>query len=334
MVFSQSTVIQVIGGGSAVSEIIIRERPQIVQLATINDGPLGLFLDQWFKIPFVVYAHGNEILRALHGSWEKPRIALRLAARIFANSHFTRDLVCRANVDPAKVDIIHPGCDVERFQPRKANAEFRRRLLGNRDKDRVILTVGSLVARKGSDMVIRALPLVLQKIPNVTYLIVGNGPYRAQLEKLAVEMKVQDRVVFAGQVNNEDLCDVYAIGDVFIMPSREQQDLCDVEGFGIVFIEANACGLPVIGGRSGGISDAVLDGSTGLVVRPEDVNEIAQSLVTLLSNRELAARLGQQGRARAVEEFQWKAIADKVQGVLDSVVRERANGVSSAGLLP
>ena len=309
--------------GAAIAQIMLRERPVAIQLGLVSDGSMGLWLRRWLRLPFVVYAYGNEILTAMQSAWQKPRLALQHADRVLAISRFTADLVRRAGVSPERIALVHPGCDVDRFRPRPARMDLRHALLGPRDRDRVLLTVGGLVARKGQDMVIQALPRLRQSIPDVTYLIVGDGPYRAQLETLAMSVGVRDHVVFAGMVSAEDLPDVYALSDVYVMPSREQLESCDVEGFGLVFLEANACGKAVVGGRSGGIPDAVEDGVSGLLVDPHDPEDIANALRRILSDGDMALRLGEQGRLRVVREFEWKRIGDQVQGILDSIQRER-----------
>src|SRR5262249_14775190 len=149
---------------------------------------------------------------------------------------------------------------------RPLSSQLRMRLLGTRASGPVILTVGSLVERKGQDMIIRALPLIANAVPGVSYLIVGDGPYKANLKTLVTSMGLQDRVVFTGRVSDEELPEFYALSDVFAMPSRACLDSNDVEGFGMVFLEAGATGKPVVAGRSGGIEDAVVDGVTGLLV--------------------------------------------------------------------
>jgi phosphatidyl-myo-inositol dimannoside synthase len=320
--FAKAKHIQALGFGAAMAEIMLRERPQVVQLATAYDGYMGLWLRRWLNLPFVVYAHGNEILDAIGSSWPKPRLSLKQADRVLANSRFTARLVEKAGVAPHKIEIIHPGCDVDRFQPYEPEAGLRQRMLAEKAGNRVILSVGNLVARKGHDMVISALPRLLQRMPDVVYLIVGDGPYRSDLEGLAARLGVQDRVIFAGRVPDDRLPEIYALGDVFIMPSREHLDACDVEGFGIVFLEASACAKPTIAGRSGGVGDAVVDGVTGLLVDPLDVEDIAAALWIILSNREVAIQLGQQGRSRVVSDFAWPRIAERVQHILESVVRQ------------
>src|SRR5206468_7137429 len=107
-------------------------------------------------------------------SWPKPRTALQTADHIFAVSRFTAGLVEKAGVDSSRISIVHPGCDLQRFQPRRPNLELKRRLLGSRC-GKTLLTVGGLVARKGKDMVLRALPGLVQRFPDLTYIIAGDG---------------------------------------------------------------------------------------------------------------------------------------------------------------
>jgi phosphatidyl-myo-inositol dimannoside synthase len=248
---------------------------------------------------------------------------LQKADRVLAISRFTADLVQKAGVDPSRIDIIHVGCDATRFRPLSARMELRQKLLGDRYRNRVILTVGNLVSRKGHDMVIRALPRLRETVPDITYLVVGDGPHRQQLEALADAVGVRDRVVFAGGVPDSDLPDIYALSDVFAMPSREHVEQCDVEGFGLVFLEANACAKPVVGGRSGGIPEAIEDGATGFLVNPNDSEDIAHAIGRLLTDTSLAIRMGQQGRVRVVNHFTWQKIGDRVQEILDAILQER-----------
>jgi len=309
--------------GVALLEIMIRERPRVVQLGTIWDYYFGLWLKRWFKLPFVVYAHGNEILAAMKASWPKLRLTLKQADRVLANSHFTAGLLAQIGVAPERIELVYPGCDINHFRPITPQEELKKKLLGTRCKDRVLLTVGGLVARKGHDMVIRALPHVLESVPDITYLIVGDGPYRAQLESLCMSMGVRERVIFAGQMPEEDLPGMYAISDVFVMPSRENLEACDVEGFGMVFLEASACGKPVVGGLSGGIPDAIVDGVTGFLVDPDSPGDVAKAVKRLLGDRDLAADMGKQGHMRIVRDFNWPRIGAQIKEVLETVVREQ-----------
>jgi len=221
--------------------------------------------------------------------------------------------------------VLHPGCDTERFRPRETGSELRQRVLGHHCGKKVILTIGNLVERKGHDMVIKALPKVLRVVPDAIYLIVGDGACRPKLEDLASEMGVRDHVVLAGYLSDHHLPEIYALGDVFVMPSRARIENCDVEGFGLVFLEASACGKPVIAGRSGGIPDAVDHGVTGYLVDPGDPDEIAEYLIRILQDPTLAGRLGESGRKRVLREFTWDHFASKLRQILSSVVDEQSS---------
>jgi len=322
--FATSKLTQALAVATTVGEIMLRERPQAVQLATTtSEGYFGLWLRRWLGLPFVIYAHGNEVLQAMKTSWPAARQALVSADRVLANSRFTAGLVEKAGVAPERIVVVHPGCDAETFRPADPDENLRQRLLGDRPRGPILLSVGGLVPRKGQDMVVRALPIILKQHPTLVYLVVGEGRHRAPLEALIRDVGVGDHVILTGEVSDVPLEQVYALCDVFIMASREQLDLCDLEGFGMVFLEANACGKAVIGGRSGGITDAVLDGETGLLVDPHAPEAIAAAVDRLLSDPALAARMGAQGRARILRDLTWERVADQVEATLVELATRR-----------
>jgi phosphatidylinositol alpha-1,6-mannosyltransferase len=300
---------------------MVQQRPRVAILASVDDSNFGLWLHRWFKLPFIVLAHGNEILSVMSERYEASLRALRIANRVVAVSRFTAKLTEDAGADPRRIELVHPGCDTRFFRPVPVRMELRQKFLGNRQA-RVILTVGNLVARKGHDMVIRALPFLSKRVPDVCYLIVGDGPNRNNLENLAKSLGVDDRVVFAGNVAKEQLPEVYALSDLFVMVSRERSEENDVEGFGLVFLEANACAKPVVAGRSGGVPDAVVDGVTGLLVDPQNVEAIALALEKVLTNDNLGRQLGEQGRSRTMRDFRWREVGERVLDILESVEQE------------
>ena len=144
----------------------------------------------------------------------------------------------------------------------------------------VVVCVSRLVPRKGQDTLIRALPAIRRRVPDAALLLVGGGPYRATLERLARQTGVERDVVFTGSVPWAELPAHYAAGDVFAMPCRTRRGGLDVEGLGIVYLEASATGLPVVAGDSGGAPDAVREGETGYVVRGRDVAAVADRVAT------------------------------------------------------
>jgi phosphatidylinositol alpha-1,6-mannosyltransferase len=153
------------------------------------------------------------------------------------------------------------------------------------------------------------------------------------LEELTLSMGVHGNVMFLENVDAAELPSIYGMCDVFVMPSRADLGACDVEGFGMVYLEANACGKPVIAGKSGGIADAVLDGETGLLVPPDSPETLADSICRMLTHKEYAERLGQQGRERAIREFGWGAVADRVDRIMMAVASGKYGSACGSGPL-
>ena len=258
----------------------------------------------------IIGAHGMEVLKEKKPSRQRLiRLAFSRAHRGLAVSEYTRQALVRLGVPEEKVAVIPNGVDVDLFRPRQRSASLVQRY--NLQGKKVILTLARLVTRKGQDEVIRALPRVLEKIPSAVYLMVGQGPDKSRLMDLVSSLGLSNRVIFVGYVPDEQLLDHYSLADVYIMASREISAGGDVEGFGITFLEAGACGLPVIGGRSGGVPDAILEGQTGLLVDPEDSRDIAGALIQILSHDDLARRMGERGRQRVVQAYQWRHMAER-----------------------
>jgi phosphatidylinositol alpha-1,6-mannosyltransferase len=217
-------------------------------------------------------------------------------------------LVRDFGVPNRKIELVSNGVDLARFIPhaRPDDLVARYGLQGRR----VLLTISRLYARKGMDRVIESLPRVIQRFPDLVYLIVGEGTYRPTLEKLVADHGLGRHVVFAGAVPDYELTDHYSLGDVFIMANREMPD-GETEGFGLVFLEANACGLPVIAGRAGGSVDAVTDQVNGLVVDGDDTASIAAAIIRMFDDDPLRSRLRiagadvarSSGWERRVEQF-------------------------------
>jgi phosphatidylinositol alpha-1,6-mannosyltransferase len=187
---------------------------------------------------------------------------------------------------------------------------------------RVILTVARLVERKGIDKVIESMPFVKKHFPNSAYFIAGDGPFRSHLKQLAKKSQVSSSIFFRGFVSEEEKVRLYQACDVFIMPSRVVNKE-DVEGFGIVFLEASACRKPVIGGNSGGIGDAIVDGQTGIIVEAEDISSIASSIISLLANDDYRVKMGENGYQRVRDHYTWTRIASDFKQSIQEALAER-----------
>jgi phosphatidylinositol alpha-1,6-mannosyltransferase len=211
---------------------------------------------------------------------------------------------------------IAPGIDTSHFTPREGSMQ-KRIELGLENK-KIIISVGRLVHRKGQDKLIEALPQILKEIPNAHLLIVGDGPYKAYLEKLVDKLDLKEDVTFVGRVLYEKLPNFLSAADVFAMPSRSRFFGLEVEGLGIVYLEASACGLPVIAGNSGGAPDAVREGITGLCVDGTDVKQIAEAVIHICSDSLRASEMGSAGRNWIVEQWRWEIWSKEFNALLVS----------------
>ena len=230
---------------------------------------------------------------------------------------FTRSRIAKALSPAAAARIVRltPGVDTARFHPGVDGRPVRERYgLGERP---VIVCVSRFVRRKGQDTLIRALPMVQREVPDAAVLLVGDGPERERLVRLARDLGVSADVVFAGAHPWEELPAYFAAGDIFCMPCRTRKFGFEVEGLGIVYLEASASGLPVVAGRSGGAPDTVIEGKTGFVVDGSDPAAVASVLTDVLGDRVLADRLGTAGRNFVETRWQWPAVASAFAGVLN-----------------
>jgi len=265
----------------------------------------------------VALTHGHEVWwsRLWPFSWAIARIACAVDSLTYLGD-FTRGEIAKAldHESVAKLVRIAPGIDTEHFTPR-TDAQGLRESLGLGNK-KVIVSVGRLVHRKGQDVLIEAMPEIMTSISDAHLLLIGEGPYKKELEKRIKNLGLEDRVTFVGRVQYADLPRYICVGDVFAMPSRSRLAGLEVEGLGIVYLEASACGLPVIGGISGGAPNAVLQGETGFSVDGRSAHEVAEALVRVLADKELAQRLGTRGRQWIIEQWQWQMWSERFNQLL------------------
>ncbi len=298
-----------------------REDLEAVHCGHLHVALVGCVLRRIFGLPWATWVYGMELFH--------PRLvrffrALLLASDlVVADSEYTKGLVTNMGVSTSRVKVIHPPVDASRFSPSVDPKNVLRK--HGLEQKRVLLTVGRLASSeqyKGHDKVIQALPSIAERVKEVAYLVVGDGDDRLRLERLADRHQVRDRVVFAGSVSHELLPSYYAACSLFIMPGRVRSygSTSKMEGFGIVFLEAAACGKPSIGGQSGGIPDAIVDGITGMLVDPLQEQAIADAVVRLLTDSELARRMGEEGRARVLKEFTADAATRKVESVTRELI--------------
>ena len=275
-------------------------------------------------LPYAVVLHGAEVTvpAALPGT-------RRLLGRVLRGADL---LVCAGGYPAAQaarcvgggahlppVSIVPPGVDVERFRPLgEVERNETRRRLGLPDDAPLVVGVSRLVPRKGFDVLIKAAARLAPRLPNLVVAVAGTGRDRARLEREARRSGAPVR--FLGKVPDADLPALVGCADAFAMCCRDRWFGLEQEGFGIVFLEAAACGVPVLAGSSGGASEAVVDGVTGLVCdRPADADAVAASLLPLLADPVLARRLGRAARERAVRHLSYDHLAARLDAALLAV---------------
>lgn len=275
----------------------------------LPEGLVAWMVARLIRKPLLVYCHGEEL--TTWGKGRKFRAMLWVyhhADANIANSEYTLEEMVRLGVPRESITLIYPGVDTARFRP-DLPCDDLKQSIDLKPGQKLILSVGRLVRRKGFDQVIRAIPELVGQGIDARHVLIGIGEDHDYLTSLARELGVADRVHLIGPVSPEDLPRWYNACDVFIMANREING--DTEGFGMVFLEAAACRKPAIAGDAGGTGAAVLDGVTGYRVDGTRVNAISSALANILNDPVLAERLARAGHARALAEFSWDAVAER-----------------------
>ena len=278
----------------------LRLRPQAVLSLHIVASPAAWAIGRTLGARTIQYFYGDEI-------GAKPKLAAfaaRQADVAIAISAYTAELIAATGAVRANTKLIAPGVDIpSETTPLRAERP-------------TVLTISRLDERyKGHDVMLRAFSLVLSKVPDAQWVVIGEGSLRPGLEQLARSYRVDRAVSFLGAVDDEQRDAWLRRADVFAMPSRLPAGGFAGEGFGIVYLEAGAFAKPVVAGNVGGALDAVLDGETGMLVDPLDPLAVAEAVTRLLQDGALARRLGEAGQARA-QLYAWPKVVERVQALL------------------
>lgn len=284
-------------------------------------APLGLLAPQLRAAGVtrtIALTHGHEAW------WARTPGARRLLHRIGERndvltyvSEYSRAQVARALTPSAagRMQRLSPGVDLERFRPGLDGSPWRRRW-GIGPDQRVVLSAARLIRRKGHDLLLQAWPSVSRQHPDAVLVIAGDGPMRASLERRRARLGLEGSVRIVPGVPWEQMPSRYGAADVFALPCRTRLRGLEPEALGICFLEAAACGLPVIVGRSGGAPEAVLDGDTGIVVDPTEPAATAAALCGLLRDVEAARGMGARGRRFVAAQYNQTLTADRFRDLL------------------
>jgi len=288
----------------------------------IYTGLIAYILKILYGIPFIVFIHGSELLsKKRKNNYLLQKYILNKADLIIANSSYTKGLAENIISSEKQIIVINLASDTSIFSPTFPSPDIIERLKPDLNM-KILLSISHLIPRKGQDMLIKALPIVIEKFSNLKLVIVGRGHYEKSLKEMVRELNLEKHVVFEGFIPELQINEYLNICDIFVMPNRQEGQ--DIEGYGIVFMDANACGKPVIGGRSGGVTDAIIEGYNGLLVDPSSESDIANKIIYLLSNPDIMDKLGKNGLNLIQRERNWKIVTKKIFGLIENI-NERDN---------
>lgn len=217
-------------------------------------------------------------------------------------------------IPPDKIIKIYNGIETDYYKP-VGNEEMRykiRREFAVNDSDILIASLGRLVWQKGFEYFLHAIPEILREIPDARFILVGDGPLRPELERLAVELGEGDKIIFAGY--RSDVRDVLAALDIVVIPSV-------LEGFPMITLEAMAMAKPIVAAKIDGITEQITDGINGILIPPKDSSAIAQAIIRLINDRESGKKLGLAARKRVEQEFSVEKMVSETEKVYSSLPR-------------
>ncbi|MFH1862074.1 MAG: glycosyltransferase family 4 protein [bacterium] len=298
-------------------------QPDLVFLASLH--PYGLFVREiahLHQVPYVVGTHGLDSWRIVQPGrisrferWAGKK-ALEGAAAVFSVSRFIAAQVASISANIKALHIIPNGVDCTLFKPGPSERDYWSIKTGVDLNDRfVICSVAALHPYKGHEQVFQALASLILRKPELIYLIAGAGPELAKLQKMVNELKLDEHVRFLGSQDMTIIPNLLRSSDLFILNCLPIPG----EGFGIAFLEANACGLPVIAGNSGGVPDTVKDGETGMLINPLDPAAIADCIERLMEDANLRRHLTENG-LRWAQEHDWSRIAQRYGEIIEKLI--------------
>lgn len=292
-------------------DLLKGEQVDLIHAHEFDANVQGAAVAAYLGIPLVATVHGK------HYFWEKLRRRLayrwvsRHATMVAVSEDLKRFIVQNVGIDSARIPVLYNGVDVP-LPPDPADIEACRREMNLPESDRVIGVVGNLYPVKGHQYLIDAIPAVLGKYPNTSFLFAGRGHLESDLKQQVNRLGLDKQVHFLGL--RQDIPRILALLDVFVLPSLS-------EGLSMAILEAMMAGRPVIATRVGGNPEIVLDGETGFLVPSKDSHALAESLITLLKDRHLANQFGEKGKRRAEDQFSLQTMVNAYQSLYDECLR-------------
>jgi glycosyltransferase involved in cell wall biosynthesis len=292
---------------------LIKEKPDVIHAHGFGwfTSDCSALVAYCKRIPLVLTTHGffpvavqvNPLLSSLYVSFSKI-FMLRMAKRVVCVSQADASIYSKLT-SPDKIRVIPNGIDVERWceSPRPGGFRNKYGIEGP-----IIACVGRIVWGKGFQYLIQALPKIFKKISDVTLVVAGeDSGYLASLRNMAYKLGVHEQVIFTGRLSNKELKELYVDTDVIAIPSV-------YEPFGIVALEAMICHKPVVAFKVGGLSEVIDNGVNGILIPKDDITQLAEALILILTDRQLAQSLAEKGASKA-RQYSWNNIVNKIESL-------------------
>lgn len=262
---------------------------------------LIFILSRIFNKKVISFAFGNDFL-IINPLSLKTFYFRNMDKIIVINNQIKQIIKKMHNLNENQLEVIHVGLNIKELEVKKSKKELRKEF-NIPENQFVLLSVGRHVPRKKFDLVIKAVDKIKKLRPsiNIKYFLIGEGQETHKLKKLAMNLNLVKELNFLGSCESEKRNKFYKLSDLFIMPVITRKN--DIEGFGIVFLEANYYKVPVIGTSTGGIIDAIINGETGLLVKPNDLNDLVEKILFFYDNEDKRKEMGQLGYNRVVNEY-------------------------------
>jgi phosphatidylinositol alpha-1,6-mannosyltransferase len=298
-------------------------QPDIMLASGDRDVLLGAQLARRYRLPWVAVEHGR-----IPPRWERPLKlwAFQQATSVVSVSRYSWQRLLLLGVSPRSGRVITNGADAARFKTMNPQEVMKFKAGAGLNQGRILLTVGNVTDRKGQDIVIRALPKIIEQVPDAHYFMAGLPTKEKQFARLARELGVASHVHFLGQVDDDKLLGLYNSCDVFVMMSRHTVD--EFEGFGIAVVEAALCGKPAVVSGDSGLAEAIDDGVTGFAVPEGNERATAEAIISLLRDDTLRRRMGAAAQRRALAQQTWVQCAQQYDALFRNLLETEAHSAA------
>jgi len=269
---------------------------------------LVFIISRIFNKKLISIAYGNDFL--IRNPLSLKTFFFRNADKIIVINYQMKDIIKKMHhLNEDQLEIIYVGINLNDLYVKKSKKELREEFNIPENKF-VLISVGRHVPRKNFELVIKAVSEIkkLRQTINLKYFLIGEGQETPSLKYLVKQLNLENQVEFLGLCDSETRNKFYKLSDIFVMPSKTK--INDIEGFGIVFLEANYYKVPVIGTATGGIIEAIKDRETGLLVKPNNLNDLVEKILYLYDNKDIRKKMGEAGYKRVINEYSWERIVE------------------------